>query len=78
MREATKDLARLRFASSLLYAAMIWAIRDEGYDPIAQVPSELAAIGAPTQALWARLGWIYTVLVTAFSYVRDPSRRAPL
>ena len=53
-------------ASSLLYAAMIWGIRYEGYNPISQVPSELTAIGAPTQALWARLGWIYTVLVTAF------------
>jgi hypothetical protein len=52
--------------SSLLYAAMIWLIRYEGYSPISQVPSELTAIGAPTQALWARLGWIYTVLVTAF------------
>lgn len=53
-------------ASSLLYAAMIWGIRYEGYTPISQVPSELTAIGAPTQALWARLGWIYTVLITAF------------
>ena len=53
-------------ASSLLYALMIWGIRYEGYSPISQVPSELTAIGAPTQALWARLGWIYTVLITAF------------
>jgi hypothetical protein len=53
-------------ASSLLYALMIWGIRYEGYNPISQVPSELTAIGAPTQALWARLGWIYTVLITAF------------
>jgi hypothetical protein len=45
---------------------MIWAIRYEGYSLISQVPSELTAIGAPTQALWARLGWIYTVLETAF------------
>jgi hypothetical protein len=52
--------------SSLLYALMIWGIRYEGYSPISQVPSELTAIGAPTQALWARLGWIYTVLITAF------------
>jgi hypothetical protein len=52
-------------ASSLLYALMIWGIRYEGYNPISQVPSELTAIGAPTRALWARLGWIYTVLVTA-------------
>jgi hypothetical protein len=63
-------------ASSLLYAAMIWSIRYEGYNPIAQVPSELTAIGAPTQALWARLGWIYTVLVTAFGFgVRQSAGR---
>lgn len=53
-------------ASSLLYAAMVWGIRYEGYNPISQVPSELTAIGAPTRALWARLGWIYTGLATAF------------
>ena len=53
-------------ASSVLYALMIWGIRYDGYDPISQVPSELTAIGAPTRALWARLGWIYTGLVTAF------------
>ena len=52
--------------SSVLYASMIWGIRYEGYSPISQVPSELTAVGAPTQALWARLGWIYTVLITAF------------
>ena len=54
--------------SSLLYGAMIWAIRYEGYSRVSQVPSELTAIGAPTRALWARLGWIYTVLVTAFGW----------
>jgi len=65
--EATrKTLLFCGIASSLLYAAMIWAIRYEGYSLISQVPSELTAIGAPTQALWARLGWIYTVLETAF------------
>jgi uncharacterized protein DUF998 len=53
-------------ASSLLYGLMIWGIRYEGYNPISQVPSELTAIGAPTRALWAELGWIYTGLVTAF------------
>ena len=61
-----KPLLFCGLASSLLHALMIWAIRYEGYNPISQVPSELTAIGAPTQALWARLGWIYTVLVTAF------------
>jgi hypothetical protein len=53
-------------ASSLLYALMIWGIRYEGYNLMSQVPSELTAIGAPTRALWTRLGWIYTILMTAF------------
>ena len=53
-------------ASSLLYGLMIWGIRYEGYSRFSQVPSELTAIGAPTRALWANLGWIYTGLVTAF------------
>jgi hypothetical protein len=53
-------------ASSVFYALMIWGIRYQGYSPISQVPSELTAIGSPTHALWARLGWIYTVLITAF------------
>ena len=61
-----KPLLFCGIASSVLYALMIWAIRYEGYSLISQVPSELAAIGTPTQAQWARLGWIYTVLVTAF------------
>jgi hypothetical protein len=55
-------------ASSVLYALMIWTIRYEGYNSLSQVPSELTAIGAPTRAVWARLGWIYTVLVTAFGF----------
>ena len=57
-------------ASSLLYALMIWGIRYEGYSPISQVPSELTAIGAPTRALWARLGWIYTVSACLCSGLR--------
>ena len=52
--------------SSLLFAGMIWLIRYEGYSLISQVPSELTAIGAPTQELWARLGSIYSVLVAVF------------
>jgi hypothetical protein len=63
-----KTLLACGIVSSLLYAAMIWAIRYEGYSVISQVPSELTAVGAPTQALWARLGWIYTMLVTAFGW----------
>ena len=55
-------------ASSLLYALMIWTIRYEGYDLVSQVPSELTAIGAPTQQLWALLGAMYTLLVVAFGW----------
>ena len=55
-------------ASSLFYALMIWAIRYQGYSLLSQVPSELTAIGAPTQQLWAWLGPIYTLLVTAFGW----------
>jgi hypothetical protein len=61
-----KALLICGIVSSVQYALMIWTIRYEGYNPISQVPSELTAIGAPTQGLWTKLGWIYTVLVTAF------------
>jgi hypothetical protein len=54
--------------ASLLYIAMITAIRYDGYNPISQVPSELTAIGAPTRALWAWLGWVYMALTLAFGW----------
>jgi Protein of unknown function (DUF998) len=54
--------------ASLLYISMILAIRYEGYNPISQVPSELTAIGAPTRALWAWLGWVYMALTLAFGW----------
>jgi hypothetical protein len=53
-------------AFSLLFGAMIWLIRYDGYSVVSQVPSELTAIGAPTRALWARLGWIDTLLELVF------------
>ena len=55
-------------ASSLLYTVMMWAIRYEGYSFISQVPSELTAIGAPTERLWALLGPVYTLLIAAFGW----------
>ena len=61
-----KTLLACGIASSVLYAAMIWAIRYPGYNPFSQVPSELTAIGAPTREMWARLAWVYTLLVAAF------------
>ena len=63
-----KALLVCGIASSLLYALMIWTIRYEGYDLVSQVPSELVAIGAPTQRLWTMLGAIYTLLVAAFGW----------
>ena len=52
--------------SSLLYAAMIGAIRFEGYSPISKTVSELSAIGAPTRPLWMVLGAVYDALALAF------------
>jgi hypothetical protein len=54
--------------SSLLYGAMIGAIRYEGYSLVSHVPSELTAIGAPTRSLWIWLGSLYTMLVAAFGW----------
>ena len=54
--------------SSLLYGAMIGAIRFEGYSLISQTISELSAIGAPTRPLWMLLGSVYDVLVAAFGW----------
>lgn len=48
----SKALLFCGIASSLLYGAMIGAIRFEGYSHISQTPSELSAIGAPTRSLW--------------------------
>jgi hypothetical protein len=70
-----KALLMCGIVSSVLYAVMIWAIRYDGYNPLSQVPSELTAIGAPTRALWAQLGWIYTGLVAAFGFGLGRSAR---
>ena len=56
--------------SSLLYVAMnvIAAMLYEGYHSASQTVSELSAIGAPTRPLWLLLGFMYTLLVTAFGW----------
>jgi hypothetical protein len=54
-------------ASSLLYGAMIWVIRFEGYSPISQTVSELSAWGVPTRPLWIVLGSLYELLIIAFA-----------
>ena len=55
-------------AFSVLYGAMIWMIRYDGYSVLSQAPSELAAIGAPTRRLWSLLGPIDTLLLVAFGW----------
>ena len=68
MESRRKALLVCGIVSSLLYGAMIGAIRFEGYSLVSQVPSELTAIGAPTRTLWMWLGSAYTVLVAAFGW----------
>jgi ABC-type spermidine/putrescine transport system permease subunit I len=54
-------------AASVLYAAMIWVIRYDGYSPISQTVSELSAWGVSTRSLWMALGTIYEALMIAFA-----------
>ncbi len=54
--------------ASLLYIAMMGAIRYDGYNWVSQTLSELSAIGAPTRPLWFWLAWVYTALVMAFGW----------
>jgi Protein of unknown function (DUF998) len=67
---ARKSLLVCGILSSLLYVAMtiVVAMQWEAYSSASQTISELSAIGAPTRSLWAVLGAIYTVLVTAFGW----------
>ena len=53
--------------ASLLYGAMIWVIRYDGYRPISQTVSELSAWGISTRPLWMVLGTIYEALMIAFA-----------
>lgn len=63
-----KILLLCGIVASLLYGAMIGAIRYDGYSLVSQVPSELTAIGAPTRSLWMVLGAVYMVLMAAFGW----------
>jgi hypothetical protein len=71
---ATRSLGRLRkpllacgIAASLLYGALIWGIRYNGYSPISQTVSELSAWGVPTRPIWMVLGTLYDALMIAFA-----------
>jgi hypothetical protein len=54
-------------AASLLYGAMIWVIRFEGYSPLSQTVSELSAWGVSTRPLWTVLGTLWDAMMIAFA-----------
>ena len=62
-----KPLLVCGIAASLLYGAMIWVIKYEGYSPISQTVSELSAWGVSTRPLWMVLGSLYDALMIAFA-----------
>jgi hypothetical protein len=53
-------------AAAVLYAAMIWGIRYQGYSPVSQTVSELSAWGVSTRTTWLVLGLLYDALVVGF------------
>ena len=58
-------LAPVLYVAMTLFVGLLW----EGYSVISGVPSELAAIGAPTRLLWIWLGVVYAVLMVAFGWI---------
>jgi hypothetical protein len=48
-----------------LFVGLLW----EGYSVVSGVPSELAAIDAPTRPLWMWLGAVYGVLMVGFGWM---------
>ena len=58
-------LASVLYVAMTLFVGLLW----EGYSVVSGVPSELAAIGAPTRTLWIWLGAIYAVLMIAFGWM---------
>lgn len=68
-------LAPVLYVAMTLFVGLLW----EGYSVVSGVPSELAAIGAPTRLLWIWLGAVYGVLMVAFGWIvwkSAPSNRA--
>jgi hypothetical protein len=58
-------LAPFLYVAMTLFVGLLW----EGYSVVSGVPSELAAIGAPTRVLWMWLGAVYAVLMVAFGWI---------
>ena len=58
-------LASVLYVAMTLFVGLLW----DGYSVASNVPSELAAIGAPTRTLWIILGTVYGVLMIAFGWI---------
>jgi hypothetical protein len=58
-------VASVLYVAMTLFVGLLW----EGYSVVSGVPSELAAIGAPTRLLWIWLGAVYAVLMVAFGWI---------
>jgi hypothetical protein len=65
---AKKLLLGCGIASALLYVVMniVTPMLYPGYSAASQTVSELSAIGAPSRAVWAAMGLVYAILITAF------------
>lgn len=57
-------VAPVLYLAMTLLVGLLW----EGYSVVDGVPSELAAIGAPTRPLWIRLGVLYAILMVGFGW----------
>jgi hypothetical protein len=58
-------LGSVLYVAMTLFVGLWW----EGYSIVSGVPSELAAIGAPTRRLWMWLGAIYGILMVGFGWI---------
>jgi hypothetical protein len=58
-------LAPFLYVAMTLFVGLLW----EGYSVVSGVPSELAAIGAPTRQLWIWLSAVYAALMVAFGWI---------
>jgi hypothetical protein len=58
-------LAPVLYVAMTLFVGLRW----EGYSIVSGVPSELAAIDAPTRQLWMWLGGVYAVLMASFGWI---------
>ena len=58
-------LASILYVAMTLFVGLLW----DGYSVASNVPSELAAIGAPTRQVWLWLGGVYAALMVGFGWI---------